>query len=427
MKDWLSIPKSNGYESLHITVYGPQERWVEVQIRTRRMDEIAEKGLAAHWKYKGIKSENDLDRWMNNIRDILETAETGPMELMKNFKMDVYDKEVFVFTPRGDLYKLPQGASLLDFAFHIHTNLGCKCTGGKVNGKNQKINYRLHTGDTVEILTSTTQHPKADWLNFCITSKARNKIRVVLKEQESRNAEIGRELLQRRFKNRKIDIDESVLMRVVKKMGYKTVTDFYHALAQEEIDINTIIDNYTEAEQKSTNTTEKVSAEEYVMQPAQETETSDTANSDILIIDNSDIKGLNYRFARCCNPIYGDDVFGFVSSEGVIKIHRCDCPNAANIHEKYPYRIITTKWSGKLGGQFAVTLRVVGKDDIGIVTNITSIINKEKNTVLRNISINSFDGIFQGFLVVGVNDTDAANNLIKKLGTVKGVKDVQRV
>lgn len=427
MKDWLSIPKSNGYESLHITVYGPQERWVEVQIRTRRMDEIAEKGLAAHWKYKGIKSENDLDRWMNNVRDILETAETGPMELMKNFKMDVYDKEVFVFTPRGDLYKLPQGASLLDFAFHIHTNLGCRCTGGKVNGKNQKINYRLHSGDTVEILTSTTQHPKADWLNFCITSKARNKIRVVLKEQESRNAEIGRELLQRRFKNRKIDIDEAALMRVVKKMGYKTVTDFYHALAQEEIDINTIIDTYTEAEQKTTAVPEKVSAEEYVMQPAQDSDPGENTNSDILIIDNSNIKGLNYRFARCCNPIYGDEVFGFVSSEGVIKIHRCDCPNAANIHEKYPYRIITTKWSGKLGGQFAVTLRVVGKDDIGIVTNITSIINKEKNTVLRNISINSFDGIFQGFLVVGVNDTDAANNLIKKLGTVKGVKDVQRV
>lgn len=427
MKDWLSIPKSNGYESLHITVYGPDGRWVEVQIRTRRMDIIAEKGLAAHWKYKGIKSENDLDKWMNNVRDILETAETGPMELMKNFKMDVYDKEVFVFTPRGDLYKLPQGASLLDFAFHIHTNLGCKCTGGKVNGKNQKINYRLRTGDTVEILTANNQHPKADWLNFCITSKARNKIRVVLKEQESRNAEIGRELLQRRFKNRKIEIDEAALMRVVKKMGYKTVTDFYHALAQEVIDINNVIDTYTESEHKNSAMSEKVSAEEYVLQTTPETETTDTNHSDILVIDNSNIRGLNYKFARCCNPIYGDKVFGFVSSEGVIKIHRTDCPNAANIHEKYPYRIINAKWSGKSRGEFAVTLRVVGKDDIGIVTNITSIINKEKNTVLRNISINSFDGIFQGFLVVTVKDTDSANNLIKKLETVKGVKNVQRV
>jgi len=427
MKDWLSIPKSNGYESLHITVAGPEERWVEVQIRTRRMDEIAEKGLAAHWKYKGIKSENDLDRWMNNVRDILETAETGPMELMKNFKMDVYDKEVFVFTPRGDLYKLPQGSSVLDFAFHIHTNLGCKCTGARVNGRNQKINYRLRTGDTVEILTAAIQHPKTDWLNFCITSKARNKIRVTIKEQENRNAEIGKELLQRRFKNRKIDIDEATLMRVVKKLGYKTVTDFYHALAQDELDINTIIDSYTEVERKSSEPAEKVSAEEYVMQPTAENETDEGTVSDILVIDNSNIKGLNYRFARCCNPIYGDDVFGFVSSEGVIKIHRTDCPNAANIHQKYPYRIITTRWSGKSDGQFAITLRVVGKDDIGIVTNITSIINKEKNTILRNISIDSYDGIFQGYLVVGISDTDAANNLIKKLKTVKGVKDVQRV
>lgn len=218
-----------------------------------------------------------------------------------------------------------------------------------------------------------------------------------MKEQESRNAEIGRELLQRRFKNRKIEIDEGTMMRVVKKLGYKTVTDFYHALAQEQLDINTIIDAYTEAEQKAVAASEKVSAEEYVMQPS-EAETDDNTSSDILVIDNSNIKGLNYRFARCCNPIYGDDVFGFVSSEGVIKIHRTDCPNAGNIHEKYPYRIITTRWSGKMGGQFAITLRVVGKDDIGIVTNITSIINKEKNTVLRNISIDSHDSLFQGYL-----------------------------
>ncbi len=204
LKDWLSIPKSNGYESLHITVYGPQERWVEVQIRTRRMDAIAEKGLAAHWKYKGIKSESGLDAWMNNVRDILEAAETGPMELIKNFKMDVYSREVFVFTPRGDLYKLPQGATLLDFAFNIHTRLGTQCVGGRVNGKNHKLNYRLCSGDTVEIFTSSTQEPNPDWLSMVVTSKARNKIRAVLKENENRQAETGRELLQRRFKNRKI-------------------------------------------------------------------------------------------------------------------------------------------------------------------------------------------------------------------------------
>ncbi|MCC8113864.1 MAG: RelA/SpoT family protein [Bacteroidales bacterium] len=424
MKDWISIPKSNGYESLHITVYGPAEKWVEVQIRTRRMDEIAEKGLAAHWKYKGIKSENDLDKWMNDVRDILETAETGPMELMKNFKMDVYDKEVFVFTPRGDLYKLPMGASVLDFAFNIHTGLGCKCTGGKVNGRNQKISYKLRTGDTVEILTSPTQKPKADWLNYTVTSKARNKIRVAVKEQAAASAEIGKELLQRRCKNRKIEIPDGDVARVVKKLGYRTATDFYTALADETLDVNTVIEACLDMERKAREESAKVSAGEYVLQQTAEDQEL-ASGHDILIIDNN-VKGLNFKFARCCNPIYGDQVFGFVSQEGVVKIHRVDCPNAQNIKEKYPYRIIRTQWSGKLGGQFAATLRILGRDDIGIVTNITSIINKEKDTALRSISIDTNDGLFQGYLVVGVNDTKSLDNLIKKLKTVKGVKDVQR-
>ncbi len=424
MKDWISIPKSNGYESLHTTVHGPGGRWVEVQIRTARMDEIAEKGLAAHWKYKGIKSENDLDKWMNNVRDILETAETGPMELMKNFKMDVYDKEVFVFTPRGDLFKLPMGATVLDFAFNIHSNLGCRCTGGKVNGRHQKINYRLRTGDTVEILTSNAQRPKIDWLNFTVTSKARNKIRISVKEQDSQSADLGKELLHRRFKNRKIDIDESSLTKVVKKMGYKTATDFYADLAAQSIDINDIIENYLELEKKATETAERVSAEEYVMQPQLPVDDAGSSE-DILVIDNN-IKGLKYKFSKCCNPIYGDDVFGFVSSEGVVKIHRTDCPNAPNIRTNYPYRVIRTRWSGKMGGQFAANIRILGRDDIGIVTNITSIINKEKDVSLRNISIDSNDGLFQGYLIVGVNDTKSLESLIKKLKTVKGVKDVQR-
>ena len=423
LKDWLSIPKSNGYESLHITVHGPGGRWVEVQIRTRRMDEIAEKGLAAHWKYKGIKSENNLDKWMNNVRDILETAETGPMELMKNFKMDVYDKEVFVFTPRGDLYKMPMGASLLDFAFNIHSGLGCQCTGGRVNGRNQKLNYKLRTGDTVEILTSPNQRPKLDWLAFTVTSKARNKIRVAIKEQESRGADLGKELLQRRFKNRKIELDESTLAKLVKKLNFKTATEFYTAIDAEQLDINTIIEKYLEIEHRAVETSERVSAEEYVMQPR--IDDDDSFNHDILVIDNN-IKGLNYKFSKCCNPIYGDDVFGFVSSEGVVKIHRCDCPNAAHIRARYPERLIRTQWSGRVGAQFAATIRILGHDDIGIVTNITSIITKEKDVTLRSISIDSNDGLFQGFLVVGVNDTSSLKNLIKKLRTVKGVKEVDR-
>lgn len=422
MKDWLSIPKSNGYESLHITVHGPDDRWVEVQIRTRRMDLVAEKGLAAHWKYKGIRSEESLDAWMNNVRDILETAETGPMELMKNMRMDIYDKEVFVFSPKGDLYKLPYGATVLDFAFHIHTRLGMCCTGGRVNGRNQKLGYKLQSGDTVEINTSTTQVPKLDWLNFTVTSKARNKIRQSVHEMANRSASLGKEMLERRFKNRKIEIQEATLMRLIKKSGHKTVTDFYTAVASEEIDINDIIAQYDELERKNQETAAARSAEEFQL-AAPESQTS--AQSDILVIGN-DIKGINYRMAKCCNPIYGDKVFGFISAEGVIKIHREDCPNARNIREKYPYRVITTRWSGKLGGQFGATLRIVGHDDIGIVTNITSIINKDKDAQLRSISIDSNDGLFQGYLVVGVRDTAQLNDIVRKLRTVKGVKDVQR-
>lgn len=424
MKDWLSIPKSNGYESLHTTVKGPDNKWVEVQIRTKRMDLIAEKGLAAHWKYKGIKSEANLDSWMNNIRDILETAE-GPMELMKNFKMDLYDKEVFVFTPRGDLYRLPLGATVLDFAFNIHSKLGCTCVGGKVNGRNRKLNYKLHSGDTVEITTSPGQIPKQDWLSFVVTSKARNKIRQTLNERANRAAELGKELLQRRFKNRKIELEEAILMRTIKKMGYRTVTDFYNAISDEIIDVNDVITQYDIIENlDKRNEIEHRSAEEFELHEPGEGRNDSTADDILIIGDN--IKGINYRLSKCCNPIFGDDVFGFVSAEGVIKIHRNDCPNAAHIREKYPYRVIRTRWSGKVGNQFAATLKIVGQDDIGIVTNISSIINKEKDVTLRNISIDSADGMFSGYVVVGVVNTESLNNLIKKIKTVKGVKDVQR-
>lgn len=434
MKDWISIPKSNGYESLHITVAGPEGKWVEVQIRTRRMDLVAEKGLAAHWRYKGIKSEANLDTWMNNVRDILETAEHGPMELMRNFKMDIYDKEVFVFTPKGDLYRLPAGATLLDFAFAVHSGLGCICTGGRVNHKNEKLAYRLRSGDTVEILTSSNQMPKRDWLNMVVTSKARNKIRQALKEQANRSAEIGRETLQRRFKNRKIELVEATMSKLISKLGYKTSTDFFNDIADGRLDTNVVAERYTALEaqlHEAADHPKRVSAEEFSLQVGEGTADGTDASqsgqsSDILVIGN-DIKGMNYRFARCCNPIYGDDVFGFISSEGVIKIHRCDCPNARNIRERYPYRMITTRWSGKIGDQFAVTLRIVGRDDIGIVTNITSIINKEKNASLRNISIDSHDGIFNGHLTVGVSDTRILQSLIKKISGAKGVKEVERV
>ncbi len=422
MKDWLTIPKSNGYESLHTTVVGPENKWVEVQIRTKRMDLVAEKGLAAHWKYKGGKSENNLDTWMNNVRDILEAAETGPMELMKNFKMDVYAKEVFVFTPKGDLYKLPLGATIIDFAFNIHSRLGCQCIGAKVNGRAQKLNYKLNNGDSVEIITSSNQTPKQDWLSFVVTSKARNKIKQTIHEMQNRAADLGKELLQRRFKNRKIEIEEAVLMKLIKKMGFKTVTDFYDEIAKDAIDIADVIAQYELLEQKLNEPTYEVrSATGFTLQQKEDTDRAD----DVLVIGEN-IKGINYRLAKCCNPIYGDGVFGFISAEGVIKIHKNDCPNASHIRSKYPYRIITTRWSGKVGSQFGATLRIIGYDDIGIVTNITSIINKEKNVLLKSISIDSNDGLFQGYLVVGISDIQALEMLIKKIKTVKGVKDVQR-
>lgn len=422
LKDWISNPKSNGYESLHITVYGPHEKWVEVQIRTKRMDEVAERGLAAHWKYKGIKSEGSIDNWMNNIRDMLESSNT-PTELMRDVKMDIYNEEVFAFTPKGDLFRLPAGASLLDFAFCIHSAVGCSCIGGKVNGKNQKITYKVKSGDTIEILTSSSQVPNANWLNFAITGKARNKIRQSLNEQASKSASLGKELLQRRFKNRKIETDESILTKAIKKLGFKTATDFYVAIA-ERLDINDVINAYLSIAEPDDKQVAPESAGNFILKPAEQDDAT-TDSRDVLIIGDN-IKGINYKLSRCCNPIIGDNIKGFTSADGAIKIHRSDCKNLQHLIQKYPYRCINAAWSGKIGQQFAVNLRIVGQDDIGIVTNITSLINKEKNTTLRSISIDSNDGIFRGYLVIGVNDTASLNELIKKIKIIKGIKDVQR-
>ena len=426
LRDWLSVPKSNGYESLHITVMGPEGKWVEVQIRTERMDEIAEKGLAAHWRYKGIKGETGLDEWLNSIRETLENADSD-LEAMDQFKLDLYKDEVFVFTPKGDLYKLPQGATVLDFAFTIHTNLGSKCIGARVNGKNVQLKQVLNSGDQVEIMTSSTQVPKQDWLNFVTTSKARTKIRQALKEIAARQTQFAKETLERKFKNKKIEYDESILMRLIKKMGSKTVTDFYKSISDESSDINNIIEKYQELQKRETEQRDEViyrSAEGYNLQ--QNTELKDYFKDDVLVIDQN-LKGIDFNLAKCCNPIYGDDVFGFVTISGGIKIHRCDCPNAHDMKSRFPYRIVRARWAGKSQGkQYPITLKIVGHDDIGIVTNITSIINKENNILLRSISVDSNDGLFSGMLTVMVDDTSKLEALIKKLRTVKGVKQVNR-
>lgn len=425
MKDWISIPKTNGYESLHITVMGPQNKWVEVQIRTRRMDEIAERGLAAHWKYKGGKAESGLDEFLNTVRAALETKENNPLDLMQDFKMDLYKDEIYVFTPTGELIKLAKGATVLDFAFAIHTKLGCKCVSAKVNEKNVPIKYTLNNGDTVSIVTAPTQTPKRDWLNIVVTSKARVKIKQALREETAKAVDFAKEMLQRRFKNRKIEMEEPILMRYIKKKGFKTVTNFYVEIAEERLDPNQVIDEYLEQLRRETETndhTEVRSAEEYIT--TTEVEEIST-NKDVLVIDKN-LTGIEYKLAKCCNPIYGDEVFGFVSTQG-IKIHRMDCPNAQEMFSRFGYRIIQAKWSGKGDNGYIVTLRVIGRDDIAIVTNITSVISKETGVTLRSLNIDSVDGIFQGNFTVMVRDTTALNMLTKKINAVKGVKTVERL
>ena len=426
LRDWLSIPKSNGYESLHITVMGPEGKWVEVQIRTERMDEIAERGLAAHWRYKGVKGESGLDEWLNSIREALENSDND-MQAMDQFKMELYEDEVFIFSPKGDLYKLPKGATVLDFAFHIHSNLGCKCIGAKVNGRNVPIRYQLHNGDQVEILTSSTQTPKPDWINIVTTSKARTTIRQTLKEVASRQAAFAKETLDRKFKNRKIEYDEAVMMRLIKKEGFKEVTEFYQSIANESVDINDIMDKYVAMLRKENEVSQELpmrSAENFNMQLANEEITG--TNTDVLVIDQN-LKGIDFTLAKCCNPIYGDDVFGFITVNGGIKVHRCDCPNAPQLRARFGYRIVKARWAGKSKGQlYPITLTVVGHDDIGIVNNITSIISKENNIQLRSIGITSDDGLFSGTLTVMVDDTSKLEALIRKLRTIKGVKQIKR-
>ena len=425
MKDWISIPKTNGYESLHITVMGPQNKWVEVQIRTRRMDEIAERGLAAHWKYKGVKAESGLDEFLNTVRAALEEKENNPLDLMQDFKMDLYKDEIYVFTPTGELIKLAKGATVLDFAFAIHSKLGCKCVSAKVNEKNVPIKYVLNNGDTVSVVNSPTQPPKRDWLNIVVTSKARVKIKQALREETAKAVDFANEMLKRRFKNRKIEMEEPHLMRYIKKKGFKTVTDFYIEIAEERLDPNNVIDEYQEFVRKETETNDRSetrSAGEYIT--TTEVEEIST-NKDVLVIDKN-LTGIEYKLAKCCNPIYGDEVFGFVSTQG-IKIHRMDCPNAQEMFSRFGYRIIRAKWSGKGDNGYVVTLRVVGRDDIAIVTNITSVIGKENGVTLRSLNIDSVDGIFQGNFAVLVRDTNSLNMLVKKIKSVKGVKTVDRL
>ncbi len=428
MRDWLSVPKSNGYESLHSTVLGPEQKWVEVQIRTERMDDIAEHGLAAHWRYKGIKGgQSGVEEWLAGVRSALESGDDH--QLMDQFRMELTEDEVFVFTPKGDLFKLPAGATVLDFAYAIHTKVGNMCTGARIGNRNVTIRQKLASGDQVEILTSNNQTPKQDWLNIVTTSKARNKIKQTLKEMESRQASMAKEELERKMKNRKLDYDEPALMHTMTRMGYRVVTDFYNALAEGRLDTNAVLEAYATQLRRDRGEEDKAtpaqSAQEFVMQANENLHKTNTAQEDVLVID-SNIRGLEFQMAKCCQPVYGDNVFGFVTSGGGIKIHRENCPNAPQLRERFGYRIVKAKWSGKGTGKYPITLHVIGHDDIGIVNNITSIISKEEKILLRSISIDSHDGLFSGTLTVMLEDTSKLENLLKKLKTVKGVKNVSR-
>ena len=425
LRDWLTVPKSNGYESLHITVKGPEDKWVEVQIRTERMDEIAEHGLAAHWRYKGVKSSGGgVDSWLADIRSALETGNEGL--LTQSLSSDMKEQEVYVFSPKGDLYRLPPHSTVLDFAYTIHTGVGNRCVGGRIDGKNYSIRQPLESGQTVEILTSSTQKPKAECINIAQSNHARSKIRSAVRELTAGDIALGKEMLERKMKNRKIDWDEAIINQLIKKMGYKESFDFFKDLGDEKLDVNHVLDTYVDLGRREQGLAERAairSAEEFnmnseVMQKAK-------GDQDELVIGR-DLKGLDFQLARCCNPVYGDEIFGFVTVSGGIKIHRTTCPNAPALRDRFGYRIVKARWAGKGHGSYPITLHVVGQDDLGIVNNITSIISKEEHIMLRSINIDSNDGLFSGILTILVDDTQRLTALIKKLRTVKGVKAVSR-
>ena len=423
LRDWVTVPKSNGYESLHVTVLGPENKWVEVQIRTERMDEVAEHGLAAHWRYKGVKSsEGGVDSWLAGIRTALEEGRDPHVDDNEGLK----ENSIYVFTPKGDLFKLPVGSTVLDFAYLIHSKVGNRCVGGIVDGKNVPLRQVLVSGQRVEVLLSSNQQPRLEWLNIVVSGHAKSKIRQSLREIKSRDSAMGKEVLERKLKNRKLEWDESILNQLIKKLYYKEAGDFYADILENKIDLNAALDAYVELQKREAGVAERAetkSAEEFNFRDV--VEPISAASDDVLVIDRN-LKGVEFQMARCCHPVYGDEVFGFVSVSGGIKIHRETCPNAHDMRTRFPYRIVKARWAGKGGSTYPITLHVVGQDDLGIVNNITSIIAKEEHIMLRNISIESNEGLFYGELTVMVDDTTQLNGLMKKLRTVRGVKAVSR-
>ncbi len=424
LRDWISIPKTNGYESLHTTVVVPGGRWVEVQIRTKRMNEIAEKGLAAHWKYKGAKSDSLLDNWLTLIREILENPDQNTEDIIDDLKLSTEGKEIFVFTPKGDLKKFPAGATVLDFAFDIHTGVGTTCAGAKVNGKTVPIRYQLNNGDKVEVITTKQQKPNQDWLNYVITTKAKSKIKIALKEEKLAEADNGKEILKRRFRNWKIEFEDRNINRILRHYKLNTAPDLYYLVATDKIDILEIKEFLTEKEKvvKTTKPPDKIESDD-----VDKMISATLRRDDYLIIDNQ-LDKVEYKLAKCCNPIVGDEIFGFVTVSGGISVHRVNCPNAAQMISKYGYRIVKAQWSDVDSKIYLpVTIRVTGLDDIGILTRISDVISKDLRVNMRSVSIDSTEGMFEGSITLFVKDTGHLDSLVNKITKIKGVLSVSRV
>ncbi|HQG63941.1 MAG TPA: RelA/SpoT family protein [Bacteroidales bacterium] len=419
LRDWISVPKSNGYESLHTTVIGPRGRWVEVQIRSRRMDEIAEKGLAAHFKYKGLKGEGGLDTWLTKIRELLESSDKEDKEFLDNVRSGLYTDEVFVFTPKGDLRQLPAGATVLDFAFDIHTALGSSCVGGKVNGKNVPLRYVLQNGDHVDVIRSKNQRPKRDWLSIVVTNKARTKIKLALNEERAKAAAEGKEILMRRLKNWKIPYGDTIIQRLINHYNFKTAQDLYYSIESGKLELLEIKDILLKEESTGGVIPPGTISEKETR------ELFESQFSDFLSIEDK-VEGLDYKLSKCCNPVPGDSIFGFVTISEGIKIHRTACPNAHNMLARYPYRVISARWTkSKSGTSFIATIKVTGVEDIGIVNKISEVITGFNATV-RSFNYNMEEGMFEGTINLLVANNDMLYGIIRKIHSIKGILKVNR-
>ncbi|MGE4586420.1 MAG: bifunctional (p)ppGpp synthetase/guanosine-3',5'-bis(diphosphate) 3'-pyrophosphohydrolase [Mangrovibacterium sp.] len=423
MRDWITVPKLNGYESLHATVLGPHNKWVEIQIRTRRMDEVAEKGLAAHWKYKGGKASAEVEQWLMNVREILENPEANVVDFIDDFRTNIYRDEIFVFTPKGDLKRLPAGSSLLDFAYEVHSQVGDRCTGGLVDGKKVSLRYRLKNGQQIEVSTANNQRPKLDWLDIVRTSKAKSRIKASLNEEKKREAENGKEILLRKLKNWKLDYTDEIIRRLIKHYQLKLAQDLYFRISTGQIDTLEVKNILLEQGEQEQNVRQKLEE----LMPAEQLRDMDlSGGDDYLVIDNN-IQQVNYKLAPCCNPIFGDEIFGFVTIREGIKIHRRTCPNARQLNERYPYRIIPARWreSGKRNS-FQATIKLSGTDELGIVGQISHVIAKDIGVQMRSINIDSANGAFEGTLRVFVNNLEHLDFLMKKLQHIRGMLHVSR-